>query len=70
MGETSHKIQKRIYKHKRGLKKKGNVNHLMIQHVFKTNRNFNLRDSKMFLNVHKKHFEYYELEHYFWLQYY
>ena len=53
MGEIFGNIQNVIFKLKRDFIK-GNVNNAKISHILETNRNFNFKDSKMLLCIHKK----------------
>ena len=52
MGKTSRLIKKRIYEHK-SVFKKVDVKNAVGRHNFENNHNFNLKDFKIWIDIHK-----------------
>ena len=46
-------IDKWIYEHRKDFKR-ANINNSLIKHNLETNHNFNFKDSKMLVYIHKK----------------
>ena len=53
MGETSCRINKRIYEHRRNLKR-AHINNDLVKLNQENNDNFDFKDIKIFFNIHHK----------------